>query len=177
MGYVKIHAMRKNIVLIGFMGAGKSMVSKSLARKLQRDRVSTDELIEQQEGQKISDIFRDRGEAYFREKEAQLAAVLSARDGLIIDCGGGLAADLRNLDRLKQTGTVFYLQTSPDIILKRVGHQNHRPLLQVPDPLAKIKELLLLRDPIYRQAHHVINTDDHQVEDTAQAIMRMLNHD
>ena len=159
------------------MGAGKSLVSQSLAETLGRRRVSTDELLESREWHSVSEIFRTRGEAYFRQQEADVVRELAGQQDLIIDCGGGVMINPENIRLLKQKGILFYLMTSPEIVWKRVQRQSHRPLLQVEEPLEKIKELLSEREKFYKQADIVIDTDSHTVEDTAQAVLRYLNDD
>ncbi len=167
----------KNIVLIGFMGAGKSMVSNRLASILKLGRVSTDELIEKKEKRAIPEIFRDSGEAYFRQLEETVVREVSALEGWVIDCGGGVVVNPKNLENLRKNGVLFYLKTSPEIVYKRIKNQTHRPLLQVQYPLEKIRELLRSREAFYAQADHVIDTDAHSVEDSAQAVLKILRHE
>ncbi|MEI8012153.1 MAG: shikimate kinase, partial [Candidatus Omnitrophota bacterium] len=103
----------KNIVLVGFMACGKTFTSRELASRLGRDRVSTDELIEVREGRVIKDIFAQSGEPYFRRVEHEVVQDCSGRQGLVIDCGGGVAANEGNFNALKATGISFYLYASP----------------------------------------------------------------
>ncbi len=166
--------MIKNIVLIGFMGAGKSLVSNSLAKELNRERISTDEWIEKKEGKTITEIFRDSGERHFRRLEEDLVRELSHRENLIIDCGGGVAANQKNLDFLKNNGILFYLKISPAVVYKRVKNNPHRPLLQGAEPLKKIEELLKARSLFYEQADFIIDTDTHRIEDTVREVLRLL---
>jgi shikimate kinase len=152
-------SMSKNIVLIGFMGVGKSLAAKHLAAKLARPILSTDELVVTQEGKSIAQIFHDHGEEYFRQVEASVIESLVDQKDLIIDCGGGIALNPRNIEILKKNGIVFYLSATADEIYKNVKDQKHRPLLNTPDPKNKIAELLAKRRPFYEQADYVIDAD------------------
>lgn len=167
----------KNIVLVGFMGAGKSVVGKKLATLLKRKLVSTDVLIVEREKRPISDIFKDSGEPYFRAVEKETVAEVSKRTDLIIDCGGGVVLSRENLNNLKENGIVIYLKAGAEVILERVKHEKHRPLLNVPDPKAKINELLSIRQSYYEQAHHTIDTSTKTPEEVAREILKLLPHD
>ncbi len=151
--------MLKNIVLIGFMGVGKSLAAKHLSEKLHRAVVSTDDLIVAQEGKSIAKIFHDSGELYFRKVETDIVAAIVDKQNVIIDCGGGVALNPQNLELLKKNGIVFYLSASPEEIYKNVKDQTNRPLLNTPDPKNKIKELLQARRPFYEKADYVIDAD------------------
>ncbi len=169
--------MKKNIVLIGFMGTGKSVVAKQLEAMTSRRLVSTDELIEQKEGKPISEIFEDLGEDYFRRIEKGVVQEISQRESLIIDCGGGTVLDKENVANLKKNGIIFCLTALPDVIYQRVKDKTHRPLLNVEDPKAKIKELLAVREPYYAQADYTIDTSHGIVEIVAQEILNFLPYD
>jgi shikimate kinase len=160
----------RNLALVGFMGVGKTSVGHALAEALQFEFLDTDAVIEERTGQTITQIFTDHGEAHFRALETQLVAELATREQLIISCGGGLAANQANLDALKSFSLVICLWASPEKILARVRHQAHRPLLHDPDPLAKIKALLAAREPFYRQADVMVNTELRSVKAVAQQI-------
>ena len=168
--------LTKNIVLVGFMACGKTFVSRELARRLNCERVSTDELIEQREGRSIPDIFAQSGEPYFRQVEREIVALLAARENLIIDCGGGVAANEVNLNALKQKGVSFYLQASPEAIYRRTKGKTDRPLLNVPDPLSKIQELLAKRDPHYRKADFVVDSNEDNITKVVDAILELVTH-
>ena len=168
---------KTNIALIGFMGAGKTGVAKLLGKRLKRDVISTDGMIEKIEGQTISDIFKTKGEAYFRALEKKVVKEISSKTGVIIDCGGGVVLDRENVVNLKAQGQLFYLFTSPQVIYQRVKHQTHRPLLQREDPLATIKELIEMRQPLYEQADVIINTDGHKLEDTCEEVLKSIGDD
>jgi shikimate kinase len=167
--------MSKNIVLIGFMGAGKTRVAKCLARKLCRDWVSTDAVIVKQEGRPIADIFAEQGEPYFRRLEQRVVAEAAGKSGIIIDCGGGVPVNPQNMSWLKARGCVFYLAASPEVIYQRVRRQKHRPLLAgEDDPLPRIRALLAQRQPFYASADYVVDTDGRTVEDTCEDVHRIL---
>ena len=162
----KIH----NIALVGFMGTGKTSVGHLLAENLHFEFADTDHLIETRTGKTIRDIFEQDGEPVFRELEKQLLTELAPRQRLIISCGGGLAADADNLASLKTHALVICLWASPEKIWARVRHQHHRPLLDDPDPQAKIRALLTAREPFYRQSDVMVNTDLRSIKAIAQQI-------
>lgn len=166
--------MKKNIVLIGFMGSGKSMVARKLAERLKCQVISTDDLAEAREGKAIHDIFESKGEAYFRDIEQNIIKEVSPRQGIIIDCGGGVVLRKENLQDLKSNGIVFYLQATPEIIYQRIKNEGHRPLLIGPDPLGCIKELLNQRLPLYNQADYVIDANDASVEGPVVEILKKI---
>ncbi len=166
--------MSKNIVLIGFMGSGKSMIARELARRLKRELIATDSLAETREGKSIHEIFKAKGEPYFRELEHNIIKEVSLSQGAIIDCGGGVVLHKENLNLLKANGIVFYLQATPEVIYERIKHEGHRPLLKVPDPLGCIKELYQQRLPLYNQAHHIIDANDALIEGPVVEILNKI---
>ena len=159
-----------NLALIGFMGTGKTSVGHLLAETLRCEFVDTDHLIEKQTGKTIRDIFAQDGEPVFRDLEKQLLTGLAKRQKLVISCGGGLAASADNLASLKTHALIICLWASPEKIWHRVRHQQHRPLLDDPDPQAKIRALLAAREPFYRQADVMVNTDLRSIKAVAQQI-------
>ena len=167
----------RNIALIGFMGVGKTTVGHALAETLGFEFLDTDAVIETRCGKTITDIFAHEGEATFRELEKKLVAEFATREKLIISCGGGLAANQANLDALKIFSLVVCLWASPEKILTRVRHQAHRPLLHDPDPLAKIKSLLAAREPFYRQADVMVNTELRSIKAVAQQVAHQFRLD
>jgi len=169
----------KNIYLVGFMATGKTSVGKLLAKRLKRDFVDMDALIESREKMSIADIFKTKGEPYFRQVEESLVRELAAKSRLVVSCGGGVFVPEQNIERLKQSGLVFCLTSSPERILKRTaGQKAVRPMLNASDPLGRIRDLLAQRQPFYAKAHHAIDADDLTVRQTADAIMEYLkNHE
>ncbi|MEI6077578.1 MAG: shikimate kinase, partial [Verrucomicrobiota bacterium] len=148
-----------NLALIGFMGTGKTTVGRIVAEHLRFDFLDTDELIQSRAGRSIADIFAQDGEPAFRALERQMVEELSTRTKTLISTGGGLPTNPENLARLKTFAVVICLWSSPEKIWERVKNQAHRPLLHSADPQAKIRELLAAREPFYRQADVLINTD------------------
>ena len=147
-----------NLALVGFMGTGKSTIGRIVAEHLQFDFVDTDALIEERLGRSISDIFAREGEAAFRQYEKHALEAIGALRKVVIAAGGGLAADPANMASLKAHALVFWLVASPETIWERARTQTHRPLLQGPDPMAKIRTLLAAREPVYRQADVFIHS-------------------
>lgn len=133
------------------MGAGKTSIGRQLAKRLQRRFVDVDHEIEAQTGVRIPTIFEIEGEAGFREREAQTIVNLAQQDGLVLATGGG--AVLREVNRrcLSDTGVVIYLRVPPQTLYERTRHDRNRPLLQVENPLQRIEELYVQRDPLYRE--------------------------
>lgn len=166
--------MQKNIVLVGFMGAGKSLVAKQLAMRLKTDVLSTDQWIVEREGKPITAIFEQQGEEYFRRCEREAVAGISKLSGQIIDCGGGVVIIQENIDRLKKNGVLFYLATSPEFVYQRVKNHRHRPLLNTDKPVEVITRLLNERRPFYEQADYTVDTDGKTVSQTADDIMAIL---
>jgi shikimate kinase len=159
-----------NIILVGFMGTGKSVVGKKLATKLNRDFVELDDMIETREKMPIKDIFEKKGEPYFRlvVKEA------ARRKNIVISAGGGAIVDEENFKNLKNSGTIICLKASPETILKRTIGLKTRPLLNVQDPKKKIEELLKKREPYYNKADFSINTDNLSIGSIVLKIMSLL---
>lgn len=149
------------------MGTGKSSVGRMVAAQLHFDFVDTDQLIESRTGKRISDIFAQSGEAGFREIEQQVVDDLGQMRRTVIATGGGLGANPAHLASLKEHALVVCLWATPDVIWQRVRSQTHRPLLQCPDPMTKISELLATRGPIYREADILISTGMRSIKEVA----------
>ena len=160
-----------NLALIGFMGTGKSSVGHMIADQLRFEFLDTDHLIEKRTGRTISDIFAQNGEPAFRALECQLVEELASRKQTVIATGGGLPVNPANLDSLKQHALVVCLWSSPEKIFERVREQSHRPLLHDSDPLAKIRFLLAAREPFYRQADVLINSEFRSIREVAQQVI------
>ena len=163
-----------NIALIGFMGTGKSSVARLVGEQLRFEFLDTDELIEARAGKSITEIFAQNGESAFRQLERQLVAELASRTRTVIATGGGLPVDPANLDQLRQHALVICLWASPDKIFERVHNQSHRPLLQDPDPRAKIRALLTAREPFYRQADVLLNSEFRSIREVAQQVVHQF---
>lgn len=149
----------KNIVLVGFMGTGKSSVGKILAKKLGRRFVDVDAWIEDSERTKIRDIFESRGEAAFRVLEKAAIAHFSAEEGLVLTTGGGAVLDPDNLAALRTNGVIVALMATPETVYQRVRHSRHRPLLNGEDMFSEIRRLMEIRRPHYEGADLRFDTD------------------
>jgi shikimate kinase len=160
-----------NLALIGFMGTGKTSAGRLVADHLHFQFLDTDEMIQTRTGHTIADIFTTNGEPTFRTLERDVVHELAGRTKTVISTGGGLPADPKNLASLKSHALVICLWASPEKIWERVRNQSHRPLLHDPDPQRKIRELLELRAPFYRQADVLINTDLRSAREVAQQIV------
>jgi len=164
----------KNIVLTGFMGAGKSSVGRALSEKTGMPVIDTDDEIEERAGMAITEIFEKHGEDHFRELERQVVAQVSALEGHIIITGGGVVLKKENMDNLRKNGVIFYLSAPPKVIYDRVKDETHRPLLQVEDPLGRIKELLEFRAPFYADNDFTIDTSGLTVDEVAEEVLRTM---
>ncbi len=159
------------------MATGKTAVAKVLASRLNLKLVDMDAEIEAREKMPISEIFRLKGEPYFRELEKGFIKRLACREGQVVACGGGVFVDQENVDRMKKSGIVVCLTSRPETILRRAAADASRPLLNVADPKKRIEELLEKRQPFYVQAHHMIDCDTLSVEESAQAVLNILKHE
>lgn len=152
--------MTTNLILTGFMGTGKTTVGRAVARQLDRPFVDMDVEIATRAGKPIARIFAEEGEGAFRRREAALCAELARRDGLVIATGGGALVDARNRRALARTGVVVCLDATPEAILRRVGADGVRPLLDVPDPRAEVARLLAARRDAYAAIPWHVDTTD-----------------
>lgn len=147
------------LVLVGLPGSGKTTVGRQLARRLHLPFVDSDHAIELRLGCSIREFFEREGEASFRDIESEVLADLCAHHQGVLSTGGGSVLRPINRERLRTRGQVFYLRSSPEEIFRRLRHDQNRPLLQVADPQARLRELHETRDALYRQtAHYVIET-------------------
>jgi shikimate kinase len=164
-----------NLALAGFMGTGKSSVARLACEYLQFEFVDTDDLIESQTGKSIADIFSQNGEGAFRALERKIVQDLSARRNTVIATGGGLIVQPENLADLKTHALVVCLWASPEVIWERVRSQTHRPLLQTPDPTARIRQLLEERKQSYHQADVMILTDHRSPKEVVQQVLHQFH--
>ena len=167
--------MTKNIVLTGFMGTGKTVTARVLAAARKAPLFSTDTLVEEKAGKPISEIFAKDGQKAFRRLESEVVAGLAAREGAVIDCGGGIVLNPDNVTALKKNGVLFLLTATPELIWERIGRQKDRPLLDVKDPLNEIRRLLKEREGYYRQTDYIIDTNGLSGESTSEAILKILD--
>lgn len=156
------------------MAAGKSAVGRTLARMLKRRFVDLDKVIEKAEGMKVRDIFEQKGEAYFRRREKHALAQVLERDGQIIATGGGVVLDPENVKLLRDRALLICLKASTDVLLKRAGCGEKRPLLMANNRKERIEEILRQRADHYAEAHACIETSDLTVAQVAQQIMSLL---
>jgi shikimate kinase len=163
-----------NLALIGFMGTGKTSAGRLVAEQLHFDYLDTDELIQSRTGRTITEIFSTEGEAAFRKMEQELVGELAARTKTVIATGGGLPMNPQNLVSLKTHALVVCLWASPEKIWERVKNQTHRPLLHDADPQKKIRKLLAAREPFYRQADVLLNTELRSVREVAQQVVHQF---
>jgi len=170
---------RSSIALIGFMGAGKTETGKALARKLNKKFVDLDSLIEQKAGKSIPEIFREDGEAAFRELEIEAANEVAQDENLVIACGGGIILNQINIDRLKKNSVIVYLTASPKVLLKRTQRDKEtRPLLKGEHKVLAIQELLKFRKPFYERAAEIkIDTSKLDIAEAVQKIIAELEKD
>jgi shikimate kinase len=164
----------RNIALCGFMGTGKSSAGRLVAQTLHFDFLDTDTVVEARAGKSISEIFSQQGEPAFRELETKIAHELSSRRHTVIATGGGFVVSPENMASLKEHALVVCLWASPETIWARVKMQSHRPLLQDPDPLEKIRALLATRAPFYKQADVLLNTELRSTRDVAQQVLHQF---
>ena len=138
------------------MGAGKTTVGRSLAKRLSKAFLDTDHEIEERTGVRVSVIFEIEGEVGFRKREADTVARLVLLDNIVLATGGGVILDQRNRDVLKSRGCVVYLHARPAELAKRLGQDRSRPLLQGTDPHKRLQELYSIRDPLYREVADLV---------------------
>jgi shikimate kinase len=167
----------KNIVLTGFMGTGKTVVGKRLSKLLRMELIDVDTEIEKSENMTISEIFKRFGESRFREIETEMIKKLSRKNNVIISTGGGAVLKNENMDILKKSGIIVCLSATPETIFKRTSHTTNRPLLQVEDPLKRIKDLLDYRKPFYEKADIMIDTEGKTPSQIAQEIIEKIKED
>ncbi|MGB9715595.1 MAG: shikimate kinase [Thermodesulfovibrionales bacterium] len=167
----------KNIVLTGFMGTGKTVVGKRLSKILKMELVDVDSEIEKSEKMTINEIFRRFGETKFRDIETEMIKKLSKRNNVIISTGGGAVLKEENMIALKEKGIIVCLLATPETIFKRTSHTSNRPLLQVEDPLRRIKELLDYRKPFYEKADIMIDTEGKSPSQIADEIIEKIKED
>lgn len=164
-----------NIILIGFMGVGKSAVGRLLAERLNLSYLDSDELVEETESRKISEIFAKEGEAYFRDLETEVIKTLIEYDAFVVSTGGGIVLREENVKMLKEIGPLILLSARPEIIYERVKSVKDRPLLEQGEKLTQIKELLLKREPIYNKAaDYTVDTSDAPVETVVEEIIKYV---
>lgn len=166
---------KPTIALVGMPGCGKSTVGRHLARQLNWRHVDSDTEIERQIGGSIRSFFEQHGEAAFRDIEQQVLECLSQERGVVISTGGGAVLREANRQALGAHAQVVYLRSTPEELFRRLRHDTQRPLLQVRDPLRRLRELFQERDPLYQQAaRYVIDTGRPSVPTLVNMILMQL---
>ena len=162
----------KRIVLMGFMGAGKTTIGKALAEKLSWDFIDTDAEIEKEQGRKISEIFETEGEQAFRDMETQLLKKLEkSEEQFVLSIGGGMPVREENRELLRQIGTVVYLKATKEELVRRLSGDTSRPLLQGGALEEKVAALMAARESIYVEtAHQEVVTDGKSVKELIEKI-------
>lgn len=173
------HDLPNNIILVGFMGCGKSTVGRQVSLELQYPLIDTDNLIVERAGMSIPEIFEQHGEEYFRKLETEVMSHLIATDSQkqVISTGGGLPINPENRELLKKLGYVVWLQASVDCVLERTKSSSERPLLQTENPREAITQLLAEREDIYKDCSNlVIATDELSIADTTHGIIESARY-
>lgn len=163
----------KNIVLVGFMGTGKTSVGKLLAKKLGWEFIDTDTIIEKKAGIRIKTIFKKFGEPYFREVESKVAKEIGKLKNVVIATGGGIVLREENIKNLKKKGVLVCLSASPEVILRRVGKIKKRPLLsgEKGKVIERIENILNQRKEFYQKADITIDTTSLSKKEVAEKIL------
>ncbi|MGE5630385.1 MAG: shikimate kinase [Caulobacteraceae bacterium] len=138
-----------NVVLIGFMGTGKSTIGRLVAEKLNRTFLDSDKMIEKETGTTINNIFSSYGESYFREIESKVIHRISQQDNCVIATGGGVVLSPDNMKHLRENGIIICLKAKPEIIYERTKNAGSRPLLNVENPASAIEKKLNERKDLY----------------------------
>ena len=163
------------IALVGLPGSGKSTIGRQLARRLGLTALDTDHVIEQRLGCSIREYFEREGEASFRDVEQAVIDDVTQSHNGILSTGGGSVLRLANREHLHSRCQVVYLRSSPEEIFRRLRHDMQRPLLQVDDPLTRLRDLYAIRDPLYREtAHFVVETGHPSVANLLNMVVMQL---
>lgn len=172
----RVNTKPHNIFLVGLMGAGKTTVGRLLAKRLGKNFVDSDHEIEARTGVPIPVIFEIEGEDGFRRREAETIADLANQNDLVMATGGGVVLNPDNRACLSQRGCVIYLCAPPELLYARTRNDRNRPLLQVPNPLGRLRELYVQRDPLYREvADIVIDGGGHSATGAVQLILKEIS--
>jgi len=168
---------RKNLILIGFMGTGKTAVGKRLAGILNMDFYDTDQEIEKVTGMSVNRLFYKHGEIRFRSEEALMINKLIKKKNAIIATGGGIVLNSENINLLKNTGYLVCLTAKPEVIYERVKRRNNRPLLKKGDTFETIITLLKEREELYQCADFTVDTSNMDFEEIINNILKFLNEE
>ena len=165
--------MDNNIILIGFMGCGKSSLGVRLSYRMRRTLADTDKIIERRKRMAVSEIFDKLGEEACRQMETQcLERLLVRKEPQVIAVGGGLPVREQNQELLKKLGTVIYLRATAETVCERLAYDNTRPLLQGENPEEKVRKLMKEREGIYESvADYMVDTDGRNVDEIADEVL------
>jgi shikimate kinase len=167
--------LSENLFLVGLMGAGKTTVGKLLAKHLNKQFIDSDHEIEKRTGVKINVIFELEGEEGFRTREETVIDELTRQQGIVLATGGGVILRESNRSALRNRGTVIYLRANADDLWRRTRHDKNRPLLKTENPRARLQELLMQRDALYRDTAHVImDTGEQNVQKLVRQLEQQL---
>lgn len=166
-----------NLLLVGFMGTGKSTLGRLIARRWRRPFVDTDEVVEKLAGKSIAEIFSQDGEPAFRALERRVVEERLPGSGAVIACGGGLVVPEGMGALVESKGVVITLFASPESIVRRVGSRGHRPLLAGEDPEARVRELLAQRERAYLACGIAVYTDGRTLQQMAEAVERIYRRE
>lgn len=166
---------QRNIILVGFMGTGKSATAKIVARRLEREFVDMDAVIEIRAGKPISRIFREDGEAEFRRMERDLVVELSKKRNLVIAAGGGVVLNPDNVRDFQTSGVMICLNASPAVILQRLRDDDRRPLLEHGEKARRIAEILEQRRLLYESIPYQVDTTFLSPETTADRVIEIFS--
>jgi shikimate kinase len=147
-----------NIVLVGFMGCGKTTIGRKLAVRLGYRFIDTDHQIEREQRARVASLFRKHGEGFYRRLETDLLCRLQGVSNTVVATGGGILTTPGNLELIRRIGRVVYLKADIDDIVERISRNNKRPLVQTADPKAAVLALMKIRNPLYQQADCTIDT-------------------
>jgi shikimate kinase len=166
-----------NIILIGSMGTGKSVVGKIIAERLGWAFWDTDAMIEKETGFTVAQIFKSQGEAAFRQMEARAVQLVAILDKTVVATGGGVPLRAENMAELERNGTVVCLTARPETILERLdaGEVDARPLLKDKDPLLAVEEILRARKKAYARAKFSVATDDLTPDEVAEKVLKAVS--
>lgn len=166
-----------NLYLVGFMGTGKTTIGRVVAQKLNFELLDSDHEIERRRGKSVPQIFEEEGEPAFRELERAFIVDGHPPQRCVVACGGGLVVQPGMLDALKAKGVVICLHASLETILKRTQGSRNRPLLNVDDPMERIRKLYTVREPIYRRSGTLILTDGRPLHDIVSHVIRTYHRE
>ena len=162
------------MILVGLPGSGKTTIGQGVAERLGRTFLDLDQEIERREGQSISQIFGEKGEPYFRDKEHELTSELKLVGNMVIAPGGGWVANPANISLVRPPSQLIYLRVRPETALKRLGPlRMMRPLLTRPDPLGELKRLLEARHAAYEGADHIVDTELFDLQRVIESVAKL----